>query len=179
MNSKRFLYALAVAALLSSGAVAENVAGPQILENGNLKVPDGMARWPTVGSTVALSYEIEAATTFNTVRLNPESFDAYVSTGVFPVGTMLELEIRSQNHDAEPARGGTYLGDVLRYSIHVKDEQAGPGSWTFYQWSRGDAEARPFERDATCYACHDEHAETDTVFTQFYPVLNELLASSE
>jgi len=33
------------------------------------------------------------------------------------------------------------------------------------------AKAEPFPASAGCVSCHKQNAETDNVFTQFYPVL--------
>ena len=173
--SSRFVF-VSAGALALVACVSVALAAPEEGGAKPIAVPENMERWPTVGATVALSYEVESSTTFNTVRMDPESFDAYTATGAFPVGTMLQLEIRRQATDVEPARGGSYQGEIAAYSIHVKDETAGPGTWTFYNWRPGMTEANPIGRDQSCYSCHDEHAETDTVFTQFYPALEEVRA---
>ena len=66
------------------------------------------------------------------VRLDPDSYDAYVKTGKFPVGAILQLEVRTPVEEIAPAKGGKTQGGVVGRSLHVKDEKGGPGTWTFY-----------------------------------------------
>lgn len=146
--------------------------------DGKLVVPQNRDRWPAVGTTYALSYEGDGGTTFNTVRMDPASYDAYVKIGKFPVGTMLALEVRRPVEEVAPAKGGKTQGGAVGQSIHVKDEKAGPGTWTFYGFGAGGKTGAPIARSQACYACHDQHAKEDTVFTQFYPSLKEAQAAS-
>ena len=72
---KRLLpLAIAAAAALSLAAAA--FAGPSYDADGKIVIPENMDRWPTVGTTYALSYEGDGGTTLNTVRLDPDSYDA-------------------------------------------------------------------------------------------------------
>jgi Cytochrome P460 len=153
-------------------------AAPEFDTGGKLVMPDRTDRWPTIGVTKALQYEGDGGDTFNTVRIDPESYDAYIRTGSFPVGTMMELEIRRLGTDAAPARSGSFQGRLLNRSMHVKDEKGGPGTWTFYAFGRAAKKGTPIARSEDCYSCHDDHARVDTVFTQYYPVLNERRAEA-
>jgi hypothetical protein len=183
----------AVAALILAACQtpqkAANAGSPQIASgaiplpamafdtDGKLLIPEGRDRWPAVGTTFALSYEGDGGTTFNTVRMDPASYEAYVKTGKFPVGTMLDLEVRRPVTEEAPAKGGQTQGAAVGRSIHVKDEKAGPGTWTFYGFGAGAKTGNAIPRSQACYACHDEHAgKTDTVFMQFYPSLREAQA---
>ena len=58
-------------------------------------------------------------------------------------------------------------------SLHVKDEKAGPGTWTFYGFGANAKTGNPIARSQACYSCHQENAPDDTVFSQFYPTLTE------
>lgn len=161
---------LVAAATLAAAAFA----GPSYDADGKILIPQNMDRWPTVGTTYALSYEGDGGTTLNSVRLDPESYDAYVKTGQFPVGAMLALEVRLPITEAAPAKGGKTQGAVVGQSLHVKDEKAGPGTWTFYGYGGGQKVGTAIPRSQACYSCHQEHAgATDTVFMQFYPTLKE------
>ena len=91
---KRLLMTCAAVAGGANLLVAAAFAGPTFDDQGRIMIPQNMDRWPTVGTTYALQYEGDGGTTLNTVRLDPESYDAYVATGVFPVGAMLQLEVR-------------------------------------------------------------------------------------
>ena len=170
---KRLLpLAIAAAAALSLAAAA--FAGPSYDADGKIVIPENMDRWPTVGTTYALSYEGDGGTTLNTVRLDPDSYDAYVKTGTFPVGAIMQLEVRTPLTEVAPAKGGQTQGAVVGRSLHVKDEKGGPGTWTFYGFGASSKTGNAIPRSQACYSCHDEHAgKTDTVFLQYYPALKE------
>ena len=81
---------IAVGLIATVSLAAAAFAGPSFDADGKIVIPDNMDRWPTVGTTYALSYEGDGGTTLNTVRLDPDSYDAYVKTGKFPVGALRE-----------------------------------------------------------------------------------------
>lgn len=167
---------LMAAGLVAAGALAAAAsAGPSFDAEGRILIPENMDRWPTVGTTYALQYEGDAGgMTLNTVRLDPESYDAYVATGKFPVGAIMQLEVRRPLEEIAPAKGGKTQGAIVGRSLHVKDEKAGPGTWTFYGFGAGAKTGSAIPRSQACYSCHEQHAgATDTVFMQFYPTLSE------
>jgi hypothetical protein len=162
-----------LSSLLITAAAAVAWAGPAFDADGKIVIPEGRDRWVTLGTTYALSYEGDGGTTLNTVRMDPESYDVFIKTGKYPVGAMLDLEVRQPLTEVAPAKGGKTMGKVFGRSLHVKDEKAGPGTWTFYAYG-GDAKVgTPIARTQACYSCHEEHAATDTTFTQFYPSMME------
>lgn len=171
---KRPLAAAGLGILAAASLAAAAFAGPTFDKDGKIVIPEGRDRWPAVGTTYALSYEGDGGVTFNTVRMDPESYEAYVKTGKFPVGAMLDLEVRQPVEEIAPAKGGKTQGKAIGRSLHVKDEKAGPGTWTFYGFGAGAKTGNAIPRSQACYSCHDEHAgKTDTVFMQFYPSLQE------
>jgi hypothetical protein len=160
-------------AMAPATAAAIPVAKLAFDASGKFMIPQDRDRWPAVGTTFALSYEGDGGTTFNTVRMDPASYETYVKTGKFPVGAMLDLEVRRPVTEVAPAKGGQTQGAAVGRSIHVKDEKAGPGTWTFYAFSGEAKTGNPIARSQACYACHEQHAKDDTVFTQYYPSLME------
>jgi len=169
------LIACATAEPPPAAAPSPGSAAKLAFQGDKLVLPKGRDRWITLGVTHALSYEGDfGGNTFNTVRMDPASYDVFVRTGAFPVGTMLDLEVRKPLTDVAPARGGQTQGAVVARSIHVKDEKAGPGTWTFYGYRSGGEElGTALPRSQACYSCHADHAATDTVFTQYYPTMME------
>lgn len=162
----------AVAAPPPAAAPAPAAPGKLVFNGDKLVIPKDRDRWITLGTTFALSYEGDGGTTFNTVRADPASYDAFIRTGKFPAGAMLDLEVRRPMTEVAPAKGGKTQGPVVGRSIHVKDEKAGPGTWTFYNYGASGV-GSPIARTQACYTCHQEHAATDTVFTQYYPTMTE------
>ncbi len=51
----------------------------------------------------------------------------------------------------------------------VKDSERFEETWGYVSFGDGET-AAPFPKEQ-CYDCHAEHAATDNVFTQFYPIL--------
>lgn len=174
---KRFTV-FAAGLLATATLAAAAFAGPTYDADGKIVLPEGMDRWPTVGTTYALSYEGDGGVTLNTVRLDPASYETYVKTGKFPVGAVLQLEVRSPKEEVAPAKGGKTQGGVVGRSLHVKDEKAGPGAWTFYGFGATSKTGNPIPRSQACYSCHQDNAPDDTVFTQFYPTLTESHAAT-
>lgn len=168
------LTGLAVALVATGVLAAAAFAGPTYDADGKIVIPENMDRWPTVGTTFALSYEGDGGTTLNSVRLDPESYDAFVKSGVFPVGATFALEVRTPLTEVAPAKGGKTQGGIVGRSLHVKDEKGGPGTWTFYGYGAGVKAGSAIPRSQACYTCHQDHAgATDTVFMQYYPTLKE------
>ena len=98
------LMLLMASAVAAASLTAAAVAGPSYDAEGKIIIPENMDRWPTVGTTYALQYEGDGGTTLNTVRLDPESYDAYAKTGVFPVGAIMQLEVRRPIEEMREAR---------------------------------------------------------------------------
>lgn len=167
------LLPIAAGLLAAVSLAAAAFAGPTYDADGKIVIPENMDRWPTVGTTYALSYEGDGGTTLNAVRLDPESYDAYVKTGKFPVGAIFALEVRTPVTEVAPAKGGKTQGAVVGRSLHVKDEKGGPGTWTFYGYGAGAKTGAAIPRSQACYSCHQEHATVDTTFMQYYPALKE------
>ena len=170
---KKSLTALAAGVTAAGVLAAAAFAGPSFDKDGKIMIPENMDRWPTVGTTYALSYEGDGGVTLNTVRLDPESYETYVKTGKYPAGAIFQLEVRRPVEEVAPAKGGKTQGGVIGRSLHVKDEKAGPGTWTFYGFGAGATTGTPIPRSQACYSCHQEHAPDDTVFSQFYPTMTE------
>jgi len=171
---------IAAGAFASVSLAAAAFAGPGYDDEGRIVIPQNMDRWPTVGTTYALSYEGDGGVTLNTVRLDPDSYEAFVTTGIFPVGAVFQLEVRRPVEEIAPAKGGQTQGEVIGRSLHVKDEKGGPGAWTFYGFGATSTVGNAIPRSQACYSCHDQHAgATDTVFMQFYPTLKEARARAQ
>jgi hypothetical protein len=113
-----------------------------------------------------------AATThsFGNVFVDRPSYEAFVKTGVWPDKTVFALESRAGSaNDPLVKRGEFQAGPPTGLEIHVKD--AAKGGWAFYGFGRDGGPAAMIAKTASCYSCHQDHAQTDTVFTQYYPTL--------
>jgi hypothetical protein len=123
-----------------------------------LLLPDDYREWISLGSTGPAEHvEGEKA---HSVYINPEAYQAYSRTGAFPDGTVLILEVASL--------------DSVNVEASVKDF-ARFGGWGYFSFTDEDGTLRDrahvFPEARGCRSCHEQQAETDHVFTQFYPVL--------
>ena len=150
--------------------------------------PEGYREWVFVGSSLGLRYakEPEAKSPenrginngelYHNVYIHPSSYRAFVTSGKFPDGTMMVLELASSEIKREPGLQGSFQKEFVGLEASVKDSQRFEGEWAYFSFDGEDgkpkSKAQPFPR-AACWSCHHEKAATDHVFTQFYPVLRE------
>ena len=87
---------------------------------------------------------------------------------------MLLLEIFTKGTKTNPALQGSFSQEVKGLEAAVKSGDRFDDPWTYYSFDGEDgkrlSKARRFTSDR-CISCHRQHAATDHVFTQFYPVL--------
>lgn len=143
--------------------------------------PEGYREWVFVGSSLGLNYadapeEVEARRNdlFHNVYIDPVGYTEFSNTGEFPDGTVMVLELATVEVKSEPGLQGMYEGDFVALEASVKDAGRFDGDWAYYSFTERGGEtkdkAEPFDQEF-CWNCHDQNAETDMVFTQFYPVL--------
>ncbi len=135
--------------------------------------PEGYREWVFVGASLGLGYGAHAdgPQLFHNVYLQRAAYDEFRRGRGFPDGTVLVLELFQPETRAIPARHGSFEGERVALEAAVKDTKRFDGGWAYFSFEDGNAgSARAFPR-ASCAACHREHAATDNVFTQFYPVL--------
>jgi len=174
------LFAGALIALGLGAGVTDKMVVPSYDSAGNVIRPEGYRKWVFVGTSLGLRYMSDGGTdegpgSFHNIYIQPEAYDAFVSSGAFPEKTILAMETYSAG-TKEPKSGlsGGFFGDQLTgFSAAIKDKERFPEGWGYVSFMRDGslaATAEPF-RKAQCYDCHHEHAATDNVFTQFYPLL--------
>ena len=151
--------------------------------------PTGYRKWVFVGAPLtphALNDGAAAFPEYHNVYVEPTAFAHYEETGEWPEGTQIvkELTLIYQN-DNDPATGasaevsgvGYQQGEFSGLELTVKDTKRFPempGGWAYFSFGHHAppyaATAAAFPADA-CNACHEANADTDFVFTQFYPVI--------
>lgn len=152
---------------------------PAYTEAGDLIRPEGYRTWVFVGASLGLSYgegaaEREGPGVFTNVYIQPEAYRYFMATGEFPEGAMLPMDIFRPGSRESINQAGYFEKDFLGMELAVKDSRRYPEGWAYLGFrdrSGGlKATATAFPKDR-CHDCHAEHAATDNVFTQFYPVL--------
>ena len=158
------------------------MALPAYTADGDLIRPDGYRTWVFVGASLGLSYDEDAAEregpgAFTNVYIQPEAYRYFMETGEFPEGTMLPMDVFRPGSRESINQAGFFEKDFLGMEVAVKDSERYPEGWAYLSFRdrsgglRESASAFPKER---CFDCHAEHAATDNVFTQFYPVLQRV-----
>ena len=104
------------------------------------------------------------------VYINPVGYREYEKTGRFPEGTLMIWESARGRPDTAPH---PHKESALLAS--VKDSTRFDGGWGFFDFTALDgtvtARAQAVPESSGCGTCHRQDAETDHVFTQFYPGL--------
>ena len=153
-----------------------------VFESDNTLVrPEGYREWVFVGSSLGLRYAHapeEVATReddlFNNVYIDPVGYEQFKESGEFADGTVMILELATAEVKSEPGLQGLFEDQFVALEASVKDSSRFEGDWAYFGFSeRGGGlkdTAEPFDQEF-CWNCHNQNAETDMVFTQFYPVL--------
>jgi hypothetical protein len=178
----RPLLSVVMASTMLFGVAAPQPAGvpdgPVFTADKQLQFPEKYREWVYVGSGVDMSYNVKEDapdhSMFNTVFVNPSSYQEFMKTGTWPDGTALVLENRGAAHGGEHQasinkHGLTQTDELMGLEVHVKDASQ-PGGWGFYSFDNLKS-ARIIPPAASCYSCHAQHAAVDTTFVQFYPTL--------
>jgi hypothetical protein len=177
------LAVLAAVPLLASGDASQPPAStataptPAYDAKGALLRPQGYRKWVFVGASLGLSYSGGAAADgpgeFHHVYLRPESYDAFRRTGRFPEKTVLVLELHQAAEKVAPSRHGRFEGKRVALEVAVKDRERFPDGWAYFSFGDGSRPTAPAFARTDCFDCHRQHALSDNVFVQFYPVLRD------
>lgn len=170
---------LIFAAAVISNASAAGLA--QFNDKGELMLPQDYREWVMVGTQVTPNELNEGNAPFaeiRTVYIDPESYAHWKQTGKFRDGAMTVKELVSVGDRKGPGSGnGYFMGDYIGLEASVKDSKrfaSEPGNWAFYIFYVPGTPLVAAAKNlptAECAACHEKNANTDMVFTQFYPVL--------
>ena len=153
-----------------------------VFEDKNMLLrPVRYREWVFVGSSIGLEYSASHATptswgreSFHNVYVNPAAYREYAKSGTFPEGTVMVLERVRSESKKEPGLQGIYEKEFIALEASVKDSSRFQGGWGFFDFTDPDGKVKAKTQalsDESCRSCHEERAETDHVFTQFYPVL--------
>jgi len=155
--------------------------GPKFTADGQLIRPMGWRKWVYVGTPLTphdMNDGKAAFPEFHNVYVDPESFATFERTGEFPNGTQVLKELVLVGSRSAVSGNGYFMGDFAGLEVAVKDSvrfKNEPGGWAYFSFGHVDpgkytetAKAFPAE---SCNACHQASADTDFVFTQYYPVL--------
>ncbi len=173
-----WLTALLVASLVTTATAREYTA--QFTAKGELLLPKHYRQWLFVGAAVTpneMNNGRAAFPEFHFVYLDPAGFAAYQKKGLFPDGTVLVMEQVGVGGLNAASGRGYFPGEFAGVAAAVKDARRfpkEPGNWAYFTFTAEDGsllpEATP-QPTAACNSCHQQNADEDWVFTQYYPVL--------
>lgn len=162
---------------------------PEYLPDGELVLPKNFHSWVFVGAPLtpnALNNGKANFPEFHNVYIEPGSYAIYKRTGEFPEGTILFKELQltlppfefKDGSRIEPSGRGYFGGPYNGADVAVKDTKRYPdtGGWGYYNFHHYEPKApsaklRPKDE---CAACHMANAKKDDVWTQFYPLLDNV-----
>jgi hypothetical protein len=132
--------------------------------------PEGYRDWILVAPAATATRTPSHSVSINRVYINPLGYREYEKTGRFPDGT--QMVWRPVTGERAPMRHAHKDAALL---VSVKDSTRFEGGWGFFDFTALDgtvmARAQALPESSGCGTCHRQDAETDHVFTQFYPVL--------
>ena len=131
-------------------------------------------RWVFLGTGLNLSYaasQMAGADILSTVYMEPTAYAYYQEAGEFREGTMTALAIYAAGSSEPPLEAGLFADELLAFEMSVKDsDRLSDEVWGYYSFNGSSTQAEPRPPEL-CHQCHADHAQTDFVFTQFYPSL--------
>jgi hypothetical protein len=151
---------------------------PQYASKVVLKAPANYRDWYFVGSNLGISYSENATKdpNFKNIYIPRAAADTFKKTGIFPEKTMLVMEVYQPTKDASPAKQGQFEGKFIGIEVAVKDKDAVPEGWAYYNFIGANGERKTTAKanpKQACWSCHQEHGAKDNVFVQFYPRLRD------
>jgi hypothetical protein len=180
----------AVSMLIAGTVAAQEINAPTFTTSGAVNAPTDWRKWIFVGTPLTpnvLNGGEAAFPEFHNVYVEPSAFEHFAKTGEWANGTQIakELTLLHKGDDCDDDTGacfqvsgqGYFQGEFSGLELTVKDTdlfEDEPGGWVYYSFGH---KPEPYEQTAqafptdSCNSCHEGSAETDFVFTQFYPVL--------
>jgi hypothetical protein len=178
MTRHRLHFTVFVVFALAVSVLPAEDETPRFTDANELVRPKDYSEWVFLGASLGVSYEENQGEAsdpvFHNVYVNPAAYKHFRRSGEFPEKTIFILELRAAKSQHSINRRGQFEERLLGVEAAVKDAARFEERWAYFGFTSPDgilrqtAPAFPKER---CWSCHKEHAATDNVFTQFYPVL--------
>lgn len=182
--------ASAVTMLAATLAVAQDINRATFNADGSVNAPENWREWVFVGAPLtpnALNGGAAPFPEYHHVYIEPSAFEHWKKTGEWADGTQFVKELTTirAGEDCNEETGacfessgqGFFNGEFAGLELKVKDKARfadEPANWAYFSFGHMsppyNATATAFSTE-TCNACHEANAETDWVFTQYYPVL--------
>ena len=152
---------------------------------GELVFPADVAEWIHLGSAIGHGYADEQAQertfapddpgTIHIVQIEPAAYRYFLEHKHYADGTMLLLSFYRTMAAPDPDLNGFTQGDLAAREIHVLDRARFADERAFFLFDPVARSSPMVPAGNECVTCHAEHGAYDSTFTQFYPLLRELL----
>jgi hypothetical protein len=163
-------------------AAAQPAAKKALLEytsDGKLKQPVGYRQWVFIGEVVTPNDMNDGTASFpefHAVYMDPDSFAYWQKTGKLRDGTVIVKDLSSVGSKKAPSGKGYFQGDFTGLEAAIKDSKRfkdEPGNWAYFDWGHKLPLKHEVAKSPTlaCNKCHQDNAQTDWLFTQYYPVM--------
>ncbi len=187
-----FLIGAAVVGALAAPVLADDVNRASFNQDGSVKQPKNYREWVFVGAPLtpnALNGGEAAFPEYHNVYIEPSAYAYWQKHGKWADGTQFVKELTllrsAEDCDQDAETGacaqtsgqGYFQGEFSGLELKVKDKKrfaSEPGNWAYFSFGH---QPYPYAETATafpteaCNACHEVNADSDFVFTQYYPVL--------
>ncbi len=167
------------AAAAEASTAAAEPAKPGFNEKGELQRPVGYREWIYVGTPITpndLNPPAAPFPDFHNVYIHPGDYAHWKKTGRFRDGTVIIKELVAVGVKDASSGKGYFMGEFIGLETLVKDSKrfaSEPGNWAFFSFGHKYplAATTVAQPRAACSSCHQANAQSDYVFTQYYPVL--------
>jgi len=154
--------------------------------DGKVKQPVGFRKWVSLGAVVTPNDMNDGEASFpefHNVYMDPESFDFAEKHGEYRDGTVIVKELLSVGSKVQSSGNGYFQGEFTGLEMSIKDSKRfpdEPGNWAYFSFGH----TYPLKAEtaknaaASCNSCHEQNA-TNFVFSEVYPVLNDVLKQAK
>jgi hypothetical protein len=148
---------------------------------GELVFPDNVDEWIHLGSAIGhgysedLTFDPDDPGTIHIVQIEPAAYRYFLENKRYADGTMLLLSFYRTMAAPNPDLNGFTQGDLAAREIHVIDRAKFADERGFFLFDPAARSSPMVPAGNECVTCHAEHGRFDSTFTQFYPLLRELL----
>lgn len=162
----------------------ERIEIAQFDNNDRLVRPGNIDEWIFLGANVGHGYPGEDAKEFNQnnpgriqiIQMEPDAYQFFKEHKYFVDGTMLSLSFYNPLINPSPDIDGLAQGVLDTFEIHLIDKSRYDETRAFFIYETGDETASMVPAGNRCVTCHEGEGDYDGTFSQFYPVIRDLLA---
>jgi Cytochrome P460 len=169
---------LSIALFLGSTVYAQSDLGiAQYNSSNELLYPANLDEWIQTGASLGGEYsdnafDPQSPGNIGIVQMEPTAYRYFMQHHSYADGTMFLLSFYKGEGKSEPQLPGFVQGDLLAQEIHVIDKARFTEGRGFFLFRTPAPTSSVKVADGSeCVACHNEHADFDGTFSQFYPTI--------